>query len=78
MFSRAIPKSTMTLDTEMFTIMQLTIMLVQLLVIHLVVVMVSKKKAVLHLSTKAKVIEASQKEKFMVKEIVTEFNVGKT
>jgi hypothetical protein len=30
------------------------------------------------LSTKAKVIEASEKEKFMVKEIVTEFNVGKT
>jgi hypothetical protein len=40
--------------------------------------MASKNRVFLDLSTKVKVTEASEKEKLLVKEIATKFNVGKT
>jgi hypothetical protein len=40
--------------------------------------MASKKRVVLDLNTKGKVIQASEKEKLTVKQIVAKFNIGKT
>jgi hypothetical protein len=43
-----------------------------------VVAMASKKQIVFELNTKVKVIQASEKEKLTVKQIVAKFNIGKT
>jgi hypothetical protein len=43
-----------------------------------VVAMASKKRVVLDRNTKVKVIEASEKEKLAVKQIVAKFSIGKT
>jgi hypothetical protein len=53
-------------------------MSLRFLFFHLVVAMASKKRVVLDLSVKVKVIEASETDKFSVKEIVSKFNVVKT
>jgi hypothetical protein len=50
----------------------------QFSVFNLVVPKVSKKRIVLELNTKVKVIEASEKDKLSVKEIVINFHVRKS
>jgi hypothetical protein len=53
-------------------------MQLRFLVFHLSIAIASKKRVVLVLNTKVKVVEASEKDKLSVKEIMTEFNDGKT
>jgi hypothetical protein len=45
---------------------------------HLSIAMASMKRVVFVLNTKVKVVEASEKDKLSVKEIMTEFRDGKT
>jgi hypothetical protein len=70
MFSSTIPKSTMTLVNETFTIKQRTTVLLRFLVSHLVVVIVSMKRVVLQLKIKLKVSKAHESDTLSVKGIV--------
>jgi hypothetical protein len=62
----------------MFAVIEMTPMQLRFLVFHLSIAMASKKRVVLVHKTKVKMVEASEKDKLSVKEIMTEFNDGKT
>lgn len=50
----------------------------KILLVHLVVVVVSKKRLVLGVNTTVEVTEASEKDEMTVKQVVAKFNGGET